>query len=255
MGSDPRVYLMRIPRIYYPDSLAVHTTIQLTDGAAAHLIQVLRLSMGAEILLFNGQGGEYTANIVEINKRKVKAYIAEFSPREVESPIKIHLAQAISRGEKMDYTLQKAVELGVTYITPLMTERSQFKLTDERLDKKIAHWQSVVISACEQCGRNQIPDVAYPIAFNQWLSQNHSGLKLVLDPAAKIPLSHYVNHNSEITLLVGSEGGLSDQEINSAKEGGFNPIILGPRILRTETAALVAISAIQTLWGDFIILK
>jgi 16S rRNA (uracil1498-N3)-methyltransferase len=241
---------MRIPRIYHPDIIKVATTIILSDAAAKHVNQVLRLETGAQLTLFNGKGGEFSATIMQINKRSVEVLIGEYSPREVESPLQIHLAQAISRGEKMDFTIQKAVELGVTQITPLLTERCAIKLTPDRWEKKHAHWQAVIISACEQSGRNSIPVIHPPIEISKWLGKDQSGLKCVLHPGASHSLSSLPKTN-EVTLLVGSEGGLSENELNSASSQQFLPIAIGPRILRTETAALAVISVLQSCWGDF----
>lgn len=242
---------MRIPRIYQPGTLIPQSTLQLVEQAAKHVQQVLRLTPGAELILFNGEGGEYSANIIEINKRIVKVVLGDHIEREVESPVKIHLVQAISRGEKMDFTMQKAVELGITHITPLLTERSQFKLISDRSEKKLAHWRAVIISACEQCGRNQIPVVDEPISLSNWLAESHPGLKLVLHPGTNQSLAAIKLVPEQVILLVGSEGGFSEVEIKSIMAEGFQSIALGPRILRTETAAMAAISAIQTLWGDF----
>jgi 16S rRNA (uracil1498-N3)-methyltransferase len=243
---------MRIPRIYYPNILHQNDTVMLTEQAAKHVLQVLRLQMGAQLILFNGKGGEYQATISHINKRSISVVVDKFSEFENESPLYIHLGQAISRGEKMDFTIQKAVELGVSEITPLISERCNVKLPEDRLLKKLAHWQAIIISACEQSGRNFIPTLHVPIQLNHWIAQNHLGMKFILHPTNK-PSSlkeHIMQKN--ITLLVGSEGGFTEDEITWATEKYFHPITLGPRILRTETAALAAISVFQSIWGDFI---
>lgn len=243
---------MRIPRIYHPDILQPNDTLTLTDQAAQHLQQVLRLQMGDQLILFNGKGGEYQAVIKSIHKRNVLVEIGTYTAHEVESPLHIHLGQAVSRGEKMDFTIQKAVELGVAEITPLISERCNVKLSADRFQKKSAHWQAVIISACEQSGRNHIPIIHEPVQLNNWLAQHHKGLKLMLHPAINKSLITENSPQKYITLLVGSEGGFSEEEIAWATENNFQQLTLGPRILRTETAALAAISVLQGIWGDFI---
>lgn len=242
---------MRIPRTYLPIPLTTGATVILDENAANHLIRVLRLKPGAPLILFNGQGGEYRAVLQTADKKGGTAVIGEHLAHDAESPLHITLAQGISRGERMDYTLQKAVELGVTRIVPLITERCEVRLEGERLHKRLQHWQAVAASACEQCGRNRVPPVAQARSLDDWLEQSHDGLRLVLDPLAAQTLTQLIKpEDRRITLLIGPEGGLSDAEIERARQVGFAGIRLGPRILRTETAAVTALSALQVLWGD-----
>lgn len=241
---------MRITRIYYARPLTPGMICNLDTVASNHILRVLRLRPGAKLTLFNGEGGEYTAEIIAAEKQQAKVKIIQFSPIERESSLSIHLGQGISRGEKMDYTLQKAVELGVNKITPLFTEHSNVKLAEERLEKRIAHWQAIVISACEQCGRNRIPKVLPAESLSQWVIKRKEKIKLLLHPEAAKHLADFATISDEICLLVGAEGGFSENEIFQAQQAGFTALQLGPRILRTETAALAAIAALQTRWGD-----
>ncbi len=241
---------MRIPRIYTPTPLHSGATIELDDNAFSHAVRVLRLTEGAPLILFNGEGGEYEATLCDVQKKRASAAIGMHSPRECESPLPIMLGQCISRGEKMDFTIQKAVELGVTEIVPLFSERCGVKLDKERSDKRTSHWQSIIISACEQSGRNHLPRLHAPLPLEQWLGTVEASCKLVLDPCASHSLPQLPKPEKNLALLIGPEGGLSDAELERAIKSGFNGIRLGPRILRTETAGLVVLSSIQQLWGD-----
>lgn len=242
---------MRIPRIYHPQSLQSHDAVILTEDARKHVMQVLRLQVQSPIILFDGNGGEFQGVIKTIDKRTVTVQIGDYIKREVESPLFIHLGQVISRGEKMDFTIQKAVELGVSEITPLISERCNVKLPTDRLQKKMAHWQSIIISACEQSGRNRVPVLHTPVDLNQWLTGNYLGLKLILHPSTNQCLLDKQNTQKQITVLVGCEGGFTTSELDWAIANHFQHLTLGPRILRTETAALTAISVLQCKWGDF----
>lgn len=241
---------MRISRIYTPAVLSSGNTIELDENAFNYAIRVLRLKPGDALILFNGSGGEYKAELVEIHKKCARAIIGQFSNKECESPLSIILGQCISRGEKMDYTIQKAVELGVSEIVPLFSERCGVKLNQARMEKRLRHWQNVIISACEQCGRNHIPVLHESLELRQWHQQCDISLKLVLDPTANNSLSTFAKPETDVALLIGPEGGLTDAEINDAIHNGFKGIRLGPRILRTETAGVAAISTMQHLWGD-----
>jgi 16S rRNA (uracil1498-N3)-methyltransferase len=242
---------MRIPRIHHPASLTSGARVELSDTAANHVTRVLRLPVGAPLILFNGWGGEFAATLAAIDKRRVLVDVGRFQDQEREPPLQIWLAQGVSRGERMDYTIQKAVELGVSRIIPLFTEHCGVQLQGERLEKRIKHWQGVVISACEQCGRNRIPPVDTPVTLTQWLAMPGKGLRLVLAPDAEHSLAQLPAPGGPVTLLIGPEGGLSDQEIALAKQAGYSGLRLGPRILRTETAALAALAALLGTWGDF----
>ncbi len=242
---------MSISRIYQAISLELHQTIKLDEKASHHLARVLRASTGDSFTLFNGQGGEFAAIITHIDKKCVHAEVIAFAPREAESPVNICLAQGIARGEKMDFIVQKAVELGVTNITPLMTERCNVRLDQEREEKRLQHWQAVVVSACEQSGRNRIPVVLAPVAYSEWLAGVKADLCFVLSPHVENRLDEYqLAPQASVVLLIGPEGGLSEQEVAAAVQAGFLPLNLGPRVLRTETAAIAAIAALQTRYGD-----
>lgn len=239
-------------RFYCPDPLAPGARFALPEQAAHHAAKVLRLREGDAITLFDGNGGEFPAVIEQIGKRDVIAKIGQHIPRECEAPLFVTLAQAISAGEKMDYTLQKATELGIAAIQPLESERSVVRLSGERAEKRAAHWQGVVISACEQSGRNRVPQVAPIRRYADWLGEaGKSGLRLMLSPDAPQSLSDLPAPQQPVTLLIGPEGGFSENEVSAAKVCGFTPVRLGARILRTETAALAALAAMQALWGDF----
>ena len=243
---------MRIPRIYLPLPLTVGATVRLDDNAFNHAVRVLRLKSGAALILFNGAGGAFSATLADVGKREAWAQVLEFLPGEAESPLRMLLAQGVSRGDKMDYTLQKAVELGVAAIQPLFTERGGVDLNGERLQRKIEHWRGIVIGACEQCGRNRLPELREPLALRDWLAQPaEPGLRLLLDPATKQGLRGLEPPAGPVTLLIGPEGGLSPAEIVQAGLAGCHGVRLGPRILRTETAGLAALAAMQALWGDW----
>lgn len=244
---------MRIPRIYQPVSLHRGQLIELNGQAAVHLTRVLRLRAGDALCLFNGEGGEFAARLLEAGRRSARIAVGEFSAREVESPLELVLAQGVSRGERMDYTVQKAVELGVSCIAPLETARTTVNLDGERRDKRRAHWQGVVNAACEQSGRNRVPAVLPVRGLDDWLTEMAAqpGLKLVLHHRAEQSLSELPPPSGPVILLIGPEGGLSESEIEAAVSRGFRPLRLGPRVLRTETAAVAAMSVLQWLWGDY----
>jgi 16S rRNA (uracil1498-N3)-methyltransferase len=240
-------------RIYQPVTLDIDSTLKLDEKASHHLARVLRASLGDVVTLFNGQGGEYEAVISKIDKKGVEVEVRRFDAREVESPVNICLAQGIARGEKMDYIVQKAVELGVKTIVPLMTERCNVRLANEREEKRVQHWQSVAVSACEQSGRNRIPEICSPIALNTWLQEVKADLCFVLSPHVEHTLPDVeIAAGSTVVLLIGPEGGLSDQEVTLALRHEFRPLNLGPRVMRTETASIAAMSVLQYRYGDFL---
>ncbi|ALS99570.1 16S rRNA (uracil(1498)-N(3))-methyltransferase [Lacimicrobium alkaliphilum] len=241
---------MRIPRIYYPELLAVDTQVELTADAVNHIANVLRLKADHPVVLFNGDGNEYPATLQQVERRKVTASIDAKLGISCESPLPIHLGQGISKGDRMDLVLQKSVELGVTEITPLITERCVVKIDPQRWQKKYQQWQKIIISACEQCGRNTLPTLHPVTPFADWVRQSTNALRLTLDPTAdKLFRDLSPNHHG-FRLLIGPEGGLSKQEVYQTEEQGFTPAMLGPRVLRTETAALAAISSLQSRFGD-----
>lgn len=243
---------MSIPRFYHP-ALPPHAKlVDLPPEAAHHATKVLRLQDGDRIVLFDGGGGEYPATISRISKQGTLVEISPWQERECESPLNVTLAQAISSGDKMDFTLQKAVELGITRIQPIASARSVVKLSGERAEKRVRHWRQVVISACEQCGRNRVPDIGSILSLEDWLGSHlPDGLRLTLAPDATALLRELPPPAIPIVLLIGPEGGLAPDEVKAAASKGFMPVRLGPRVLRTETAALAALAAMQTLWGDF----
>lgn len=242
---------MSIPRIHLSAALQSDTEVDLDARALGHIVRVLRLRVGDTLVLFNGDGHDYTAELLSVRKDSARCKITDQRVRETESPLTIELAQGISRGERMDYTLQKAVELGITRIVPLDTERSQVKLSGEREEKRIQHWQGVILHACEQSGRSRIPQLAAVQRLPEWLQKRERGvLDLFLDPEGDCSVDALNGPLSAVTLLVGPEGGLSPTERDLAVSAGFQRLRLGPRVLRTETAALAALAALQSRWGD-----
>ena len=240
---------MRRPRIYTEQPLRARDSIRLEPGPSRHVARVLRKRAGDELILFNGGGGQYPATISAVDKSSVVVTTGDFDDIEVESKLQLYLGIALSRGERMDWIVQKATELGVRSIAPLLSERTEVRLRGERQDKKLRHWQQIAISACEQCGRNQLPDIEPLQSLEQWLRQVRADARLVLhhragpgDPGTATPAS--------VALLVGPEGGLSSAEIEAAERAGFSALQLGPRVLRTETAPLAAIAILQARWGD-----
>lgn len=242
---------MRIPRIYQPIPLSRGQRLELDAQATVHLTKVLRLRVGDSLVVFNGQGGEYTARLGDVARRTATIEIGECVERSVESPLELVLLQGVSRGERMDYTVQKAVELGVSRIVPVITERTVVNLKADRQLRRCEHWQSVVNSACEQSGRNHVPLVAPIASFAEAIGAAAPGLRLVLHHRAASNLTALPAPQGPVSLLIGPEGGLSAQEIAAAEAGGFVPLCLGPRVLRTETAALAALAVLQWQWGDF----
>ena len=242
---------MSAPRFYLDQPLALGARFGLPAGPARHAARALRLAPDDAVTLFNGRGGEYAARIERINKDEVAVSITGFSAIERESRLQVTLAQGISSGERMDYTLQKAVELGVEAIQPIAAKRSVVKLAGERADKRVAHWQGVVASACEQCGRNRVPTVAAPLPLANWIGQHQDGRLLFLSPQAQARLADLPTPTAMDCLVAGPEGGFEPDEIAALHAAGAIPVRLGPRVLRTETAALAALAAMQTLWGDF----
>jgi 16S rRNA (uracil1498-N3)-methyltransferase len=242
---------MRNPRIFQQSQFTLNETVPLSDDAFGHVVRVLRLKEGDTITLFNGEEAfQYTATLCNVTKKSANVKVISREENNSESPLNIHLGQGISRGDRMDFTLQKSVELGVNTITPLFTERCGVKLNAERLEKKRQQWQKIVISACEQSGRANVPIVAEPMLLAEWLKQETTALKINLHPKAQHSIMNLPLENTRVRLLVGPEGGLSDEEITQANDSDFHDVLLGPRVLRTETAALTAITALQCRFGD-----
>lgn len=238
------------PRIYTPEILSLNHTLDLDTQASIHLVKVLRLKEGAELRLFNGDGCEYLAHIISAGKKNAQIQISEILSSDSKVSLPLHLGQVVSKGDRMDFTIQKATELGITDITPLWSERCDVRLKGERLEKKMEHWQKVAISACEQSGRNHIPTIHPAMNYNEWANLVESEVKLILHTRDQKPLSD-IKTPSSVALLVGPEGGFTDDEVSLCTQQGFTGLTLGPRILRTETAALAALSLFQYLWGDF----
>ena len=242
---------MNLPRFYCREALAPGAHVELPEPVARHAVRVLRLPPGAPMVLFDGRGGEYPAHIERIERDRVYAELAAWREVERESPLSVTLVQALQAGEKMDFTIQKAVELGVRNIVPVESRRSVMRLAGERAAKRVAHWQGVAASACEQCGRNQVPLVAPLEKLENWLARPVQGaLRLMLAPDAEQSLAD-LPPASEIQLLIGAEGGLDPQEMIAARQAGFQAVRMGPRVLRTETAGLAALAVMQAMWGDF----
>lgn len=239
---------MRLSRFFIDAALALGQHA-LPEAQAHYIGRVLRLAEGDAVQLFDGSGQEFIGELVEVGKKSVRVELREAFAGLAESPLRVHLGQGLSRGERMDWAIQKATELGVAEITPLVSERCEVRLKDERADKRLAHWRQVAISACEQCGRSVLPVIHPPVTLGEWQKQVAAELKLVLHPVAE-PLA---SHARPVTLafLIGPEGGLSDAEVEAAQQQGFQAARLGPRVLRTETAPVVALSVAQQLWGDF----
>lgn len=242
-----------MPRFYCPVALFPGQSLELPDAVARHAVGALRLRDGERVTLFNGQGGEYTGVLRHCGKRVSVELDAQLDI-ERESPLAVTLVQGISSGERMDLTVQKSVELGVAAIQPVVMRRTVVKLSGDKLDKRRAHWQGVVIAACEQCGRNQVPEVAAISDFPVWLRAQGTApsLRLLLDPEAEHSLADFPPPSAGVVLLAGPEGGFDADERRTAKQHGFLATRLGTRVLRTETAALAALAAMQTLWGDFL---
>jgi 16S rRNA (uracil1498-N3)-methyltransferase len=241
---------MRISRLYTTVTLQIGKIVELDDDNAHYARSVLRLKNNAEIILFNGTGGEFLGKVTDVSRKFVRVELEKFIERSVESNLKIQLGLGISRGDRMDFSVQKAVELGVTSITPLMTERCVVQFKDEKKSQRWQHWQKIVQHAAEQSGRTVLPDFEDVTKLNLWVAEQ-VGLKVFLDPYAEKNLVQLLPENNVVTLLTGPEGGFSPQEREIAKAAGFIPVRLGARILRTETASLAALSAVQMLWGDF----
>jgi len=241
---------MRISRLFIDTPLKTGSPVELNADQLNYVLRVLRLKPGNTVVLFNGQGGEYTGTIRELHKRNGVIDIETFSDIDNESPLNMTLVQCISRGERMDLTLQKATELGVQRIVPVFSEHCTVNLEGKRLEKRHAHWLGVIRSACEQSGRNMVPVLEPATSLDEYLQPVQDNLCLLLDPLADISLRELATPASPVHLLVGPEGGFSQHERQRAYDCGYQGVQLGPRILRTETAAITAMSAIQLLWGD-----
>nr|WP_086940307.1 16S rRNA (uracil(1498)-N(3))-methyltransferase [Thaumasiovibrio occultus] len=241
---------MRVPRIYHPELLPAQGKVMLDEDAANHVGRVLRMQAGQAVLLFDGSDAEFPAVITNASKKHVEVEIQERVENSLESPLDLHLGQVVSRGEKMEFTIQKSVELGVNTITPLISERCGVKLNADRFDKKLQQWQKIAIAACEQSGRNRVPEIRPIMSLEAWCAEDYDGLKLNLHPRAPYSINTLPGPVTKVKLLIGPEGGLSAEEIAMTETHQFEETLLGPRVLRTETAALTAITALQVRFGD-----
>lgn len=242
---------MRTIRCFTDQPLAPGGVATLSESATGHLVRVLRLGVGDAVVLFNGDGKDFAATLRSVGKRGAEAEVTDARPVANESPLRITLAQGIARGEKMDWVLQKGTELGVAAFAPVSTDRTEVKLDAERAAKRLAHWQAILVSACEQSGRARLPRLAEPLSLANYAAAEAAPVKLVLDPTADLGLHDLsLPAAADVALLVGPEGGLSERDLATARAAGFTGLRLGPRILRTETAGLAAIAALQAVYGD-----
>ena len=244
-----------LTRIFVPGHLDASGKCVLPPAQARHMARVLRLRPGDAVTLFNGDGNEYSAEIERVGKDTATLNVTGRRAVDREAPFAVMLAQAVSGGERMDYTVQKAVELGVAGIQPIASARSIVRLDEERAAKRIVHWQAVVVAACEQCGRNRVPQISPLLEFDEWLAlvakAHDDSTKLLLSPHAHDSLREHEHPARGVVLLSGPEGGFEPEEDRAAQRAGFHPVRLGSRVLRTETAAVAALAALQALWGDF----
>jgi 16S rRNA (uracil1498-N3)-methyltransferase len=240
-----------MPRFYCPFPLAVGAVVSLPDHIAHH-IHVLRLALGETITLFNGEGGEYSATLCAIAKKSASAEVKTFSPREAELPYAVTLAQALPEAAKMDWIIEKAVELGATAIQPIAAQRCVVKLPPERAAKKAEHWQGIIAAAAEQSGRNRLPHLTGLATLQDWARQHNLHRRILLSPRAEQSLSEWARHHppQAVALLVGPEGGFTEQEEAEAISQGMLVLSMGPRVLRTETAGLAALAALNAVWGQ-----
>ena len=242
---------MSPPRVYHPGPIQVGRDATLEQSAAHHLARVLRLRVGDAVTLFDGAGGEYRAQLRTLERDCVRVRVEAHDAIERESALRVGLAQVISAGELMDLTVQKAVELGAVWIQPLLARRGKVRLDAERAPKRVQHWQRIAVAACEQCGRNRVPHIAPVRDLPEWLGARAGpGRAILLRPDADLRLSQAGPVQGDVTLLAGAESGFAEEELGIIERAGFVAVSLGPRILRTETAGLAALAAMQALWGD-----
>jgi 16S rRNA (uracil1498-N3)-methyltransferase len=242
---------MASPRIFCDVRLGPGAQFALSEDAANHIAKALRLAAGDSLVVFDGRGGEYEAVILRVDRGRVDVKTGAFRDPGRESPFEAGLVQGLPEADKMDWILQKAVELGVAWVQPVVCDRSVVRLSGDRAARRQAHWQRVMIAACEQCGRNRVPEVRATAAFRDWAAQAGDARRWMLAPGAAEPLAAQPPPDGPVQLLVGPEGGFSERELDIALTIGFKPLSLGPRVLRTETAPLAALATMQSLWGDF----
>lgn len=241
-----------MPRFYCPLPLAIGSDISLPDDIAHH-IHVRRLAVGEAITLFNGEGGEYTATLTALDKKRAWASIKTFSPREVELSYAVTLAQALPEGSKLDWIIEKAVELGATALQPIAAQRCVVRLSAERAAKKMEHWQGIIAAAAEQSGRNRLPHLSEPTDFHDWIRRQNLHRRILLSPRAGQSLADWARHHppQAVALLIGPEGGFTTEEEDTALQHDVLALSMGPRVLRTETAGLAALAALNAIWGEF----
>jgi len=241
---------MRISRLFVEQELAEGTSVTLETDAAHYLRNVLRLKKGFQLTVFNGRGGEYSATAVEVHRKAVVLEIGAWRNVDLESPLNIELGLSVSRGERMDVAIQKAAELGVAVITPVITQHCVVKLTEERRLQRHKHWQSIVYRACEQCGRNIPPKLNVTMDLADWISTDLASSRIIFEPGKTDTLKTHPQPDADVAVLIGPEGGFSEQEVQDAEQAGFSALGFGPRVVRNETAAIASIAAMQVLWGD-----
>ena len=240
---------MRVPRLFVDRPLVPHSQVEIDKAGAQYLGRVLRVRAGHQIVLFDGSGREFPAQIAEVGKHSIKALLGEATDPATESPVNTILGLCLSKGDRFDWAVQKATELGVSVIQPLESERVDFAIPEDRIEKRVAHWQQIAISACEQSGRVRVPKLSPPSTLLHWVGAVSADEKWALDGASgqqKLPETT----PKTLALLVGPEGGLTDSEISAAQQSGFRSLRLGPRVLRTETAPVVALTLVNSRWGD-----
>lgn len=242
---------MRNPRIFTLAPLAAGSVINLPESTAIHVGKVLRMKPDEQLILFNSQDGSFQGKTVSTSNKHVSVQLISWIKNNSESPLRIELGQVISKGERMDYAVQKSTEMGIAEITPLFSQRCEVKLSAERQQKRLKHWQQIAICACEQSGRNKVPTILQPITLSEWIKNRNTNLNFILHHRTSKKLKDY-NKPQSVSLLIGPEGGLAPDEIQQAEAHYFNPLSLGPRVLRTETAPIVAASIMHYLWGDFL---
>jgi len=241
---------MRISRLFVNQALTVNELISLEADAAHYLRSVLRLKKGFQLTVFNGLGGEYDAVVEVISRKELSLKIGQHREVDLESPLQIELGLSVSRGERMDVAIQKATELGVAVISPVLTQHCVVKLTDERRLQRHQHWQNIIYRACEQCGRNIPPTLNIPIDLAPWLAGDLAASRIIFEPGKTETLKSFPKPQQKVAVLIGPEGGFSQQEVIDAQGVGFTALGFGPRVVRNETAAIASIAAMQVLWGD-----
>jgi 16S rRNA (uracil1498-N3)-methyltransferase len=242
---------MRLTRVYVDTPIAAGNNVVIEGSAVNHITRVLRLRSGDTLTLFDGSGGEYGARIEEFHKDTVVVTVDEHRRLDRESPLSLTLAQGISRGDRMDWIIRKATELGTSRIVPVFTKRSMVKLDEQQAENKVQHWRRIAVAACEQSGRNRVPDLALPLDFSEVLRDSEqASTRLLLSPTGDLRVDDLEAPGKRITVLIGPEGGLAEREQEAAVAAGFKPVRMGPRVLRTETAAIAALTIIQSRFGD-----